>query len=101
MKEKKLLRCICCGAFTLRRFKGWWIHKHCLEELKERLLLIKHRLPSLQYTVLFGDSELLTRAIHALLSGRPNEMQDIRDEIKGKAWKLLEAEYGKPSWIKQ
>jgi len=100
MKEKKFLRCICCGGLTFHRIKGWWVHKNCLEELKYRLLLAKHELPAIQLRLLFGNPRLLESALLAVVNWQTKKIKRIRKDIKKKAWQILEEKYGKPSWIK-
>lgn len=100
MKEKKTLRCICCGKTTIHREMGWWVHKKCLEEIKYYIMLAQHELPTIQMRLLFGNKRLLEAAIMAVINGQTKKIKRIRKDIKKKAWKILQQNYGKPHWIK-
>jgi len=98
MRENKFLHCICCGGFTLHRFKKWWIHRKCEEEVKYRIMLAKHEIPNIEKEILFGSPKLLESAIVNL--GNSKVVASIRRDIKKKAWQILEQRYGKASWLR-
>ena len=94
MKEKKFLRCICCSGFTIHRFEGWWIHKHCLEEVKQRLLTIKYELPSIQRDLVIENFE---KAWNNWLRGG-RDFEKYRQKLLEKSFKIYQERHGKPNW---
>jgi len=94
MKGKRLFRCICCGGLTLHRFKEWWIHKGCENELRNYLLQWEKERLLLKLELMDWGKAL------ALFLNDPERFREYADGLEHEAWKAFIAKYGKPSWCR-
>ena len=93
MKDRKFLRCICCGGFAFHRFKGWWIHKKCLEELRGFLHLWEVERVPLKLKLINWEKAILS------FYNNPEEFREYNDVLEHEAWKAFEEKHGLPSWV--
>jgi len=94
MKEKKFVRCICCGKFTINRHKGWWIHSGCKKELEAFLILWEKERVPLKLEIVDWKKAF------SLFINEPEKIEEYNKELEQKAFALFTRRYGKPTWVK-